>query len=394
MIFNPIVQKNTIISATTSDEWIRPTDWIPIPDIATGEEVVYMLNAVYDNNSNFIAFLFQGNYTVDWGDGNIENVNSNIKAEHQYNYADCGNLSERGYKQALIKVTPQGGQHLSYINLQQTTNIGSSKNSYVLDIILNVPYFNLIYDNLFSGSSQFFPCLERFFILEIGNITTTINMFSNMTSLQSIPLFNTSNVISMQYMFSKCNKLKSVPLFNTSNVLDMSYMFEECHSLITIPLFDTSSVTTMHRMFFDCFNLNAIPVLNVGNVTTMVYMFYTCKLLESVEFNTISTPIDMSYMFYNCSSLKYVTLGDLGNVVTFNIIFYGVTNQTIVRLINLKKSTEIAYSRMSANELNNVGNYVADLTDLPSASINVVNTFGAGLMDTSIWTNKNWTIIR
>ena len=39
MRFNPIIIKTGGVTPTPSD-WQRPADWIPIPSISTGEEVV------------------------------------------------------------------------------------------------------------------------------------------------------------------------------------------------------------------------------------------------------------------------------------------------------------------------------------------------------------------
>ena len=62
----------------------------------------------------------------------------------------------------------------------------------------------------------------------------------------------------MAGMFEGCKHLESVPLFDTSNVTDMDYMFDKCNSLQSVPLFDTSKVTSMGYMFYDCRKLQHI----------------------------------------------------------------------------------------------------------------------------------------
>ena len=83
-------------------------------------------------------------------------------------------------------------------------------------------------------------------------------MFYGCSSLTSVPLFDTSNVISMANMFDSCNSLTSVPLFNTSKVTNMSNMFYRCSSLTSVPLFDTSKVTKMNSMFYKCSSLTTL----------------------------------------------------------------------------------------------------------------------------------------
>lgn len=74
--------------------------------------------------------MCQGAYTVNWGDGITENFASGVKAEHKYTYSDVDLNSDTvanfTYKQCIITITPQSGQNLTLINLNQYhTSIGS-----------------------------------------------------------------------------------------------------------------------------------------------------------------------------------------------------------------------------------------------------------------------------
>ena len=53
----------------------------------------------------------------------------------------------------------------------------------------------------------------------------------------------------LQNMFSSCVSLQSVPLFNTTNVTNMGSMFNSCVSLNFIPAFITTAVTTDFTTF-------------------------------------------------------------------------------------------------------------------------------------------------
>jgi hypothetical protein len=65
-------------------EWVRPSDWLALPTVTVAEQKFVGLHAVFPEGNNFCAFLFRGAYTVDWGDGVVENVADNVKAEHVY----------------------------------------------------------------------------------------------------------------------------------------------------------------------------------------------------------------------------------------------------------------------------------------------------------------------
>jgi len=147
------------------------------------------------------------------------------------------------------------------------------------------------------------------------------SMFNACNSLQSVPLFNTSNVTNMDSMFNGCNSLKSVPLFDTSNATTMVQMFINCSSLKTVPLFNTANVNTMQSMFNACNSLKSVPLFNTSNVTTMQSMFSGCNALQSVPLFNTSNVTNMASMFGSCNALQSVPLFDTSNVTTMQSMF-------------------------------------------------------------------------
>jgi hypothetical protein len=265
--------------------WQRPSDWLAIPDTVSGEQVFYGLVAVQNVSfGNFVAFSFAGNYTVNWGDGSaLENVSSGVTAQHQYNWADVGNVTSEGFRQALITVTPQSGQNITNINLQRAHSVvGNGRASLFLDMVMSLP--NVTGANQTIGNGTFAPhrrC-QRVWIKEIGAITVGTQMFFNFNSLQELPLFNTSSITLMNSMFNGCVSLETIPLFNTSLVTNMNSMFNGCNSLKTIPLIDAASATDVAQMFSGCSSLQSLPALNFVSVTgSMSTMFLSCISLQS-----------------------------------------------------------------------------------------------------------------
>jgi surface protein len=100
-----------------------------------------------------------------------------------------------------------------------------------------------------------------------------LTMFQYCSSLQSVPLFDTSGVTNMERMFQYCYALQSVPLFDTSGVTNMERMFQYCYALQSVPLFDTSGVTNMSYMFQFCYALGAAPLQG----TVIDHSFESCK---------------------------------------------------------------------------------------------------------------------
>jgi len=84
--------------------------------------------------------------------------------------------------------------------------------------------------------------------------------FSKGTGVQ---VSSSPNVWDLTYENSDWNRLLSVDRevlevlgANTTNVTDMNYLFTNCSSLYSVPLFDTRNVTNMSHMFYRLFFIN------------------------------------------------------------------------------------------------------------------------------------------
>ena len=416
------------VKSAGTNEWERPDDWLAMPSVTSADDTFVGLHAVFPTGSNFVAFTFTtdtGDYQVDWGDGNVDVVASNTQAQHQYDYStyDIGNttLSSRGYKQAIITVTPVSGE-LRTANFQKryttTPTISYPYSSGFLDCILSMPYANTGRSITFGDTTLFHSMVERFDVKTIGNATSLQDMFYYCYSLQSVPLFDTTNITNMELMFSYCYSLQTIPLLDTSNVTNITGMFYECSSLKTIPLLDTSNVTNMASMFYFCRSLQTIPLLNTSNVTIVSNMFSSCLSLQEVPLLNTSNVSNMQSMFANCFSLQSIPLLNTSNVSNMQSMFSAcfslekvpaldttsVTNQTNQFLycyslaktdIICRKSVSFSRALLSQSELVNIFNNLIDLTGLTSQNINITGCWGASALtaaERQIATDKNWTI--
>jgi surface protein len=366
---NSHILQDAINAAVTNLGWTRPEDWITLTAPASNEQKFVGLLGISNDNSNYVALLAQGNYTVDWGDGVTENFTSNTKASHQYTYSSISStITSDGFKQVLVTVTPQAGQNLTVIDLQQTftrTNLTTSAQTPWLDIAIagtnlatikltgsTSPTFrmgylqrvNIVSSNLASYASLFAFCLrlKNFTVNSNSTITNTSNMFYACSSLESVPLFNTASVTNMASMFEGCMSLESIPLFNTQSVADMSRMFKECLSLTSVPLFNTASVTSMFSTFANCSSLTYIPFFNTSLVSNMSSMFSGCTSLSSVPLFNTQPVADMSSMFNFCSSLESVPLFTTNSVTSMASMFSNCRSLKSVPLFNTASVTSMS----------------------------------------------------
>jgi len=293
-------------------EWKRPVDWSPMPmGITSTDQIFVGLHAVIEDGDNYVAFRFtvsgSNQYQVDWGDGTVTTHASNTNAQHQYDFAtyDTGNttLTSRGYKQAMITVTPVSGNLLTCNFQQRFTAQNQPYSTGFLDCILSMPNASSGESILFGGILVIHRYVERFDIKTIGGCTAlggnaNNGLFRGCSSLQSVPLFNTSGVINMREMFQGCTMLRTIPLFDTSGVTGTMLNMFNNSGIITIPQLNTANVTNMTNMFSSCSRLQSIPLLNTSSVTQMPGMFFACGSLNSIPaLSTASITTDFGALF-------------------------------------------------------------------------------------------------
>ena len=415
------------VSSGGGDDWVRPSDWLAMPTVTSAEQKFVGLHAIHPNGNNFAAFLFTtsaGQYQVDWGDGTTDLVNSNVKAEHEYDYATYdvadATLSSRGYKQAIITVTPVSGNLLTCNFQQRYTGQNQAYATGFLDCIISMPNHSASAFT-FGGNTVRHAYVERFDVKTLGSCNSLTNMFYNCFSLQSIPLFNTASVTSMTNMFLSCFSLQSIPLFNTASVTSMTSMFYFCYSLQSVPLFNTASVTSMTNMFYNCYSLQSVPLFNTASVTSMSSMFLSCFSLQSIPlFNTASVT-NMASMFRDCLSLRSVPLFNTASVTNMGGMFQACNSIKALPALSTSSITtaagtdfgasfaincnsldrcEMVFARtvgfancqLSKTALEEIFTNLVDRSATTSATITITGNYGAATADTTIATTKNWTV--
>jgi surface protein len=404
----------------TPAEWVRPADWLPITEIDASEQKFIGLMAITDDDSNFAALSASGAYTVDWGDGTTTNHATATTALKLYDYSAISNdtLSERGYKQVIVTVTPQAGQNLTALNLNvRHTQAGlQAYETGWLDIGVGSPNFNASGLQIGANETVRKRMLERARIANVGNqtsmsrlfencallqsvflpntsgVTLTSSMFLNCTSLKEVPLFDTSSVTNMTTMFSGCSSLQAVPLFDTSNVTSMVSAFSSNPALRDVPLLDTSSVLDMTRMFSGCSSLQEIPMFNTANVTNMAEFLRNCTSLRSVPLLDTSKVTNMFTMFQNCHSLQsvpaFVTTA-VSSAANLNSTFGACNSLTRIEAKNFNFTFSVAGCKLSAVALDEI---YTNLPTVTGQTITVTGNWGTASHTPSIATAKGWTV--
>jgi surface protein len=322
--------------------YARPADWLPI-GTSTATQYIQLLVPVWEVGTNLIAFITTGATTIDWGDGTApENVASNVQANHTYSYSAVSNLSSRGYRQAVITITPQAGQNITRFDIQRRNSSVIFSTVYatpIVDMTLKVPNITTA-GNLVIGASSLTVSLANLeqVTIQSHGLTNMTNMFINCITLKSVLPFNTASVTNMTSMFQGCSQLQTVPPFNTASVTNMTSMFSGCRSLLSVPLFNTGAVTTMSNMFVNCNVLQSVPLFNTFNVTDMTAMFNGCSALETVPLFNTSKVTSMVDMFRE-SGITTIPLFNTAAVGSTDRMFYFAKSLKSVPAINISSST-------------------------------------------------------
>ena len=402
-------------SSPVINEWVRPSDWLPItkPD-GTSQKVVGLF-AVFDSDTNYVAFSANSPYTVDWGDGSApENYATNVQCQHKYTFAsiDPTTTTAEGYRQVIITITPQSGQNLSSINFQKYhsevgSNYGftawlelyaSASHADVLGGLSNwmvtttqtmIPMLKAVYilpcntvvDNrmgatMFRGQAEnveyveisrpnvtligagvfsYLRLIKKFnFHPSIKATTTAKDLFLECNSLVEAPMIDLSNCPDTSYMFSNCSNLQTVPQYVTTNVTSMFSMFNGCRSLETVPLLNMQNNTTMQNMFAACYVLKEVPLFNTAKVTSFQGAFTSCQNLRSIPAFNTSKVTSFSSAFSTCYQLRDVPLFDTSACTDFSNMFAGCYSLVTVPTFNTSKATNMSYMFNNANALKSI----------------------------------------
>jgi hypothetical protein len=283
------------VPATQSvDGYVRPSDWLPLPDVQAGDQRLVALVAVYPHDSNHLSFAVSGDYTVDWGDGVVENFSAGQPANKNYVYASLpANDTTRGYRQAILTITPQSGQTLTSLNFNMR-HPAATQNAYsikLLDVIVAGASINNL---VLSGTVIRAGILESFRFPGDNLITNFTNFLINCPSLQTLPELNVSNGTNFFGFLNGCSSLQTLPSLNVSNGTNFSSFLINCPSLQSIPELDVSNGTNFTNFLANCFSLQSIPELDVSNGVSFTNFLINCFSLGSVVLMGLKENCDLS----------------------------------------------------------------------------------------------------
>ena len=383
--------------AAAGDSYVRPSDWLPIPSYGVNEEVFYGLHPVYENSSNQIALLCTGTgsgYSVDWGDGTTTTHSFNTKAERDISWANVSSstLCSRGYRQTIVKITPQSGATITGLNLSQVfTGFNFVSDTRWLDIVVNFATQNTV--SFLTWNSQRYPGYLELIKIKAYTPTNAEYLFLDARSLRKIELFDTSHLTNTRNMFNSCANLTEIPDFNFSNVTNAENMFINTPVLQKVKPSDFKKVTNGNGMFWGS-GVRHLSNIQFRDLTSMYLMFYPAGMVAQYPDFSLCTAItgNVDYSLYpsNVDTIPQIALGGVTTALNF---LYAMTSRRIIKslITGFKFTHSYANQLLSATELNNIFTNLG--TANSGASITITGNAGSATCNQSIATAKGWTVI-
>lgn len=326
------------------EPWVRPADWIDVPEITSSETVMYgvfgVLDTIPDNVVALTTTTTGGFFTVDWGDGSaVETFASLVKAEHNYDYATCGGVdTENDGRQVLVKVIPSGAT-LSYVNLAQKPT------GYVQDILVNWVEIKINGPDITDINMVNTECINMVKNIWVGeNKVTTLgsSAFDGCAYCENLWL-DSSTWTSFFRTFRNMYSLTNIYLTDTSNVTNWSTSFYGNIAIKAYPRMDMSKATTCQS----CFTINSavelFPPLDFSNASTVTSMFSSCQLLRAIQHFDTSNHISMGTFCSSCYNLTYMPHFDTSNATNMTGFFQNLYNVTTIPFLDTSKNTKFAW---------------------------------------------------
>src|SRR5574337_1200025 len=227
----------------------------------------------------------------------------------------------------------RNGDSVIFTSITSTTGISANTRYFVVGTTTNTFQISTSY-----GGSALALTTDGSGVVAAG--TNFSSMFSNCTSLQSIPLLNTAAGTNFNSMFSNCASLQSIPLLNTAAGTNFNSMFNSCYSLQSIPLLNTAAGTNFSSMFSNCASLQSIPLLNTAAGTDFGSMFNRCRSLQSIPLLNTAAGTNFNSMFSSCYSLQSIPLLNTAAGTNFSSMFSNCTSLQSIPLLNTAAGTD------------------------------------------------------
>ena len=404
MAFN--LPQRTSIGAqipTTPAVWTRPSDWISITGVSTGE-ILFLVSDATNAKYNFaMTKTGAGDVYIDWGDGTSTTVSSD--ATYSHTYTTGGTASTLGYNTWKITITSDVGVRITGAKIVYSTDYTGTPYGLLeawygdTTVITAASYFSqttlpfLSYVKLPEGMTDtqslyrtiaYNPSIKKLDFPVSLSACTNMDGFANncysLIEINKLPQDMTELSVSGAYQaFDNCSSLQKIicpPKWDS--LTSLSRFARNSPSITTIVLPTSMTACTSFDLGFDgCSSLTsiAIPTLKASATVSFISAFQGCTNLRNATFATnqpSTTTLDLSTAFGNCQNLQSVILPSNVKVSSLSSTFTTCQSlKTVVLPMDGSSITTMASTFTNCSALTNI----TLPTTAPSIAISMANTF-------------------
>jgi hypothetical protein len=337
-VWNAGTQTWEVTAPPPSSGWVRPAEWIPIPDLTAADEQIYAVVAVFENGFNDLSVRgVAGQATIDWGDGSPTVAVTGTNVKKQYDYATVtGAVNQyydgRNYKQVLFRIY-RTGTAITDIRLRLAVSPAARSISNFLDMNVSLPSCTIFDPSGFSisGSKAALIC-ERLRIWSL-NSGVLLAGFSNLRVLQlpatkagtyanmagafgnvpQCPIDDFGNIdwqgVTITGAFFNTLTRKHGTMTSTATSLD-SYA-STSRMLQMMGAITAPNATSAVNMFNECNTLSGTVTVNAPLLQNLNGFAFRCFLLDSLIFTDCAAVTNTSSMVTDCHSLTVLVMPNL-----------------------------------------------------------------------------------
>lgn len=381
-------------SSEACNDWTRPSDWLSLPNIQPPTEGIAALVAVSeDGYGNLVSLKMtisdSATWTVDWGDGSTpEEIASGATATHDYDWADVGDVTSEGWRQAVLTVYPATGKTFATINLAAPVAAGVRNTGW------SSPLRQVVLCAAVATSSRFSdldvtrggrsPYVQSIAYRTIGS-PPHLPVMRACTDLQEYLARDFTATATCSGSAFMGTALKSWP-GGLNFLSNHTQTFRSAAGPRTLTLdFGGQGVDILY-MFNSSIGIESVRLTNIASGSS-ASLFYASSVSEAYIDRLPNATA--AYLCYQ-SAMQRLEIADASNLTNLDSAFSGCSALEELILTGLTIGVSIANCNLSAAALD------AFFTALGTASgaqtITITGNPGAATCDTSIATAKGWTV--
>ncbi len=296
------------------------------PGVSPANSIRIPLNAVHGP---------QYDYTVDWGDGAVEQFIGGAHPEHAYAAPGIYTVSIIGTFPAIRFIGNSDAPKL--LSVEQWGDISwatfNGAFSGCSTLVVNAPDAPdlsavTVMNHMFSQCVSMDQAIGHW---DVSNVTSMESMFMGASNFnQPLNAWNVGNVTSMKRMFNHAESFdQDLNDWDVTSVTDMSFMFWGATEFNgDVSNWQTGSLLDARGMFGNAHAFNSdISAWNVGSVTDMGTMFFNANVFSGdLSGWDVGSVTDMYAMFDRAFAFNSDIGGwDVGNVQNMSYMFNQAT---------------------------------------------------------------------